>query len=109
MGNDDNDNKKDNMNGDDRDDDEEDDKDEKAKKTIQLKKPFEHIINNGRKKVLIIGKTGTGKSTLCNVISGLSHDANVFQVSALPSSCTQETQLADVYFRAQMDKPISLI
>ena len=41
--------------------------------------------------------------------SGLSHNANVFQVSAEALSCTQETQLADVYYRNQKDKPISLI
>ena len=80
-------------------------KDKKAKKIIQLKKPFEDIIGNGRQKVMIIGKTGTGKSTLCNVISGLPHDANVFPVSAKAVSCTQETQFADAYFNGQLDKP----
>ena len=82
---------------------------EEKEKEIQLKKPFEDIKNNGRKKVLIIGKTGTGKSTLCNVLSGLPHNANVFQVSAGALACTQETQLADVFFNGQKDKPISII
>ena len=83
--------------------------DEKTKKIVQLKKPFENVIGNGRRKVLIIGETGTGKSTLCNVISGLPHNAKVFPVSAEAVSCTQETQLTDVYFNGQHDKPISLI
>ena len=80
-------------------------KDKEAKKIIQLKKSNEDIIGNGRQKVLIIGKTGTGKSTLCNVISGLPHNANLFPVSAEAVSCTQETQLADVFFNNQIDKP----
>ena len=80
-------------------------RDKEAKKIIQLKKSNEDIIGNGRQKVLIIGKTGTGKSTLCNVISGLPHNANLFPVSAEAVSCTQETQLADVFFNNQIDKP----
>ena len=38
------------------------------------------IRGNGRKKLLVIGKTGTGKSTLCNIITGHEHDAEIFQV-----------------------------
>ena len=79
---------------------------QQASQIIQLKKPFEDIIGNGRQKVLILGKTGTGKSSLCNVISGLPYNANVFPVSAMAASCTQETQLADVYFNGQIQKPI---
>ena len=60
-------------------------------------------------KLLIIGKTGTGKSSLCNVVSGLDHDAKVFPVSASAESCTQSTQFADVLFNNDKSRPISVI
>ena len=71
------------------------------------------IRNNGRKKLLIIGKTGTGKSSLCNVISGYFHDAEFFPVS--PTVCrvalgyTYTTKLADIFFNNDESRPLSLI
>ena len=51
------------------------------------------IRNNGRKKILVIGNTGDGKSTLCNIISGFDHnDEKEFRVSAGALSCTQESK-----------------
>ena len=50
--------------------------------------PTDDLVDNGRKKVLVIGKTGTGKSSLCNVLCGLGHNAKVFPVSAKANSCT---------------------
>ena len=49
-----------------------------------------NIKNNGRKKILVLGNTGDGKSTLCNVFSGFDpHHQAVFPVSAGANSCTQ--------------------
>ena len=56
------------------------------------------VRNNMRRKMLVIGKTGTGKSTLCNRIAGLAHDANLFPVSAAAMSCTQSTNFGNVNF-----------
>ena len=67
------------------------------------------IRGNGRKKLLVIGKTGTGKSSLCNVIASLEHDAYIFPVSANSESCTQETKFANVLFNGDESMPISLI
>jgi len=75
---------------------------------LDVLREHESVKGNGRKKVLVIGKTGTGKSSLCNVISGHSHDADVFDVSSAPTS-KQETQIADVFFDNQRSKLISLI
>ena len=68
-----------------------------------------NIKGNGRKKLLIIGKTGTGKSSLCNVITGYDHDADIFPVSAEAVSCTQMTKFAEVFFNNNPSDPISLI
>merc|ERR1712037_443010 len=67
------------------------------------------IRGNGRKKLLLIGKTGAGKSSLCNVFTGHSPDAQIFPVSAAAESCTQSTQFAETFFNGDKEKPISLI
>ena len=64
---------------------------------------------NGRKKLLVIGKTGTGKSSLCNVLTGVAHDASVFPVSSGAESCTLKTQMANVFFNGEGEKPMTLI
>ena len=71
--------------------------------------PTNNIIGNGRKKLLIIGKTGTGKSSLCNVITGNAYDAPIFQVSSSASTCTQRTQFAEANFNNNKERPISII
>ncbi|XP_023326712.1 uncharacterized protein LOC111700126 [Eurytemora carolleeae] len=68
-----------------------------------------YVKDNGRRKLLIIGKTGTGKSSLCNVITGYDHDADIYPVSADPESCTQGTKFANVLFNGDPTLPISLI
>lgn len=82
------------------------------------------IRGNGRKKLLLIGKTGAGKSSvkfkcmrilipifppcyqLCNVFTGHPHDAEIFPVSAAAVSCTQSTQFAETFFKGDKEKPI---
>merc|ERR1711892_58858 len=68
-----------------------------------------NVKDDGRMKLLIIGKTGTGKSSLCNVITGHSMDSDIFPVSAKAVSCTQSTQFGWVNFNANVGRPISLI
>ena len=63
------------------------------------------IRENGRKKILIIGKTGTGKSSLCNVIAGHPHNAEIFPVSGAASSCTQSTKFAEIFFNLDKERP----
>lgn len=72
-------------------------------------KVTDDINGNGRKKMLLIGKTGAGKSSLCNVFTGHPHDAEIFAVSADAVSCTQATQFAEAFFIGDREKPISLI
>ena len=54
------------------------------------------LRGNGRRKVLAMGKIGTGKSTLCNVLAGREPDADLFPVSSDAVSCTQNTKFADL-------------
>ena len=61
------------------------------------------------KTLLIIGKTGTGKSSLCNRISGQSFDSDVFPVSGEAVSCTQTTALGCINFNGDPEKLIGLI
>merc|ERR1719234_2308630 len=69
----------------------------------------DNLEGNGRKKILVIGKTGTGKSSLCNVLCGLKHNAKMFPVSAKANSCTQRTFFCETFFNNNMERPISLI
>jgi len=71
--------------------------------------PTDNLVSNGRRKILVIGKTGTGKSSLCNVLVGADHDAQVFPVSAEAASCTQKTFFCEAFFNNDKGLPISLI
>ena len=59
--------------------------------------------------LLVIGKTGTGKSSVCNVVSGLPHDSLAFPVGTGALSCTQATALTTAHFRGDSARPIALI
>ena len=67
------------------------------------------ISHNGLKKILVIGKTGTGKSSLCNVLAGKEYDADYFPTSSEGTSCTQKTKFKDVFLNGDQKKPVSLI
>merc|ERR1712210_270664 len=71
--------------------------------------PTNTLVDNGRKKILVIGKTGTEKSSLCNVLVGADHDADLFPVSAEAMSCTQRTVFCDAFFNKDKEWPFSLI
>ena len=64
---------------------------------------------NGRKKLLVIGKAGTGKSSLCNVLTGVAHNASVFPVYSGAESCTRKTEMANVFYNGEGEKPVTLI
>ena len=61
------------------------------------------------KTLLIIGKTGTGKSALCNRISGQKFNSDIFPVSGEATSCTQSTALGLIQFNGDKEKMIGLI
>lgn len=64
-------------------------------------------------KILILGKTGTGKSTLCNVLAGklAESDKNSggFPVSSETDSCTKDTTCGDFCYLGNSSRPITII
>ena len=58
-------------------------------------------VDGGLKNVVVIGSTGTGKSSLCNILAGKSHDDDVFPVSAEMASCTNKTTGKTVEWRGR--------
>ena len=68
-----------------------------------------YMKDNKLNKLLIIGKTGTGKSSLCNVICGKAHDDAAFPVSAEASTCTQEVKFAEEFFGGDESKRFNII
>ena len=63
--------------------------------------------------VLILGKTGTGKSTLCNVLAGKSPDLDVshggFPVSESVDACTKKTTFGDFFYAGDLKRPVTII
>ena len=70
---------------------------------------MKNLVYNERRKILIVGKTGTGKSSLCNILAGLDFNNPMFATSADAQSCTEQTNLANVYFNGNIIRPISII
>ena len=60
--------------------------------------------------LVVIGATGTGKSTLCNILAGRKHDDDsLFPVSGDMSSCTNKTTAKDLHWRGiRNDLPFTL-
>ena len=61
-----------------------------------------------KKTVIVVGATGDGKSTFCNVIAGKKHNDKEFPVSRLGKSMTQETIKKEVKWRGN-DFDLNLI
>ena len=67
------------------------------------------VNENGLKKTLVFGKTGTGKSSLCNILCGKAFNDGFFQSSEGVRGCTQRTDLADICFNGRNDHMMTLI
>lgn len=59
--------------------------------------------------MLIVGKTGTGKSTLCNILTVMEADSDMFPVSAEATSKTHATTIKDAFFRGNQERPFKII
>ena len=59
--------------------------------------------------MLLLGRTGSGKSSLCNVIAGHAPNADNFPVSSSPSACTTGTKVVDINFGGDSTRPITII
>ena len=73
------------------------------------------LKDNGRKKLLFVGKTGAGKSALCNALSlpieesDEFQECNIFPESAKLDIGNNRTILSNVDFLGQQDKKVSFI
>ena len=77
--------------------------------------PVLDLRNNGRKKLLFVGKTGVGKSALCNALSQLIHETSesiecdLFPESRRSDIGNTATILANVHYLGQPQRKVSLI
>ena len=77
--------------------------------------PVLDLRNNGRKKLLFVGKTGAGKSALCNALSVPMDETSEFQeCTFFPESGKSNigntaTLLSNVHFLGQPQKKVSFI
>ena len=59
--------------------------------------------------MIVIGESGTGKSSCCNVFVGEPHNSNVFPASRYSKEATQETKILPSFFRGNYDRPFTII
>ena len=59
--------------------------------------------------MVVIGSTGSGKSSICNVLAGNQHDGNLFPASSSMKPCTNKTTAKKVYWRGDAKKPFTLV
>ena len=67
------------------------------------------IRGNRRRKLLIFGQTGDGKSSLCNVLTGSHYDADIFPIDHGATAGTQETTFANANYIGDPNKLVSII
>ena len=59
-----------------------------------LMKDQKFEVSNSRKIILVIGLTGSGKSSFVNFITG----KNLCKVSSKPDACTKDYKMVDLYY-----------
>jgi hypothetical protein len=67
------------------------------------------LLQNVFRTLLIIGETGSGKSSLCNRIAGHEANSSIFPVSGGARSCTQSTVFGNIKYGGDSEKYVSLI
>ena len=59
--------------------------------------------------VIVIGESGAGKSSCCNIFAGEPHNSSLFPVSQISEETTQETKIYSAKYRGQSDWPVTLV
>ena len=57
----------------------------------------------------MIGESGTGKSSCCNIFAGQPHDSSLFPVSQLSEETTHATKIYSAKYRGKSDLPVTVI
>merc|ERR1712168_1405176 len=56
-----------------------------------------------------MGITGSGKSSLCNVLSGSDFEKGPFAIGHDPSACTKETRFGEAFFCENKTMPFTVV
>ena len=59
--------------------------------------------------MIVVGESGTGKSSCCNIFVGEPHNSELFPVSRFSEETTHETKIYSAYFRGDCDRPVTVI
>jgi len=59
--------------------------------------------------MIVIGESGAGKSSCCNILIGNSHDSDVFPASRFSKETTQQTKIHTSFFKGNRERPFTIV
>ena len=68
-----------------------------------------HSLSDLNSTMIVIGESGSGKSSCCNIFVGESHDSEVFPASLYSTETTQKTKIYPAHYLGNLDRPFTII